>query len=703
MFEPDAFMNRELSWLQFNRRVLDQAGDKRNPLMERLKFLGITTSNLEEFFMVRMAGLREQIRTGYAKPDASGLLPSEQLRRVTEDCRKLMGEQYQTWCELTATLKQLGIVFLTPAELSPDQKSYAEQYYRDVLSPVLTPLGVDASHPFPYVAQGRLYVAARFKARKDTETRAPEPTKGKKSTSKKKEERTVLIQVPALLPRFLPMPGRRDAYIFLEDIIGMHLDQLLAGYKATGACAFRLCRDGDLDIDEDAEDLMREIENSIKQRKQGQPVRLDITAGLAGIRRSPGLEDKLRRQMKLKKRDVFNLPGPLDFTFLFKFAKQEIYSPLTFAPCAPHEPAGFRGHPDIFQAIANRDVLVHHPYESFDCVVRFLQQAAEDPQVLAIKMTLYRVSHHSPIVAALMKAAQNGKQVTVLVELKARFDEENNISWARMLESAGCHVVFGMAGLKVHCKVVLVARNEENALRRYVHLGTGNYNDATANLYTDFGLFTCDPGFGEDAAGIFNALTGFTKAPTLRHLVIAPTGLRGFLEDRIRFEAQQANQGRTAHIIAKMNSLVDEGIIQELYRASQAGVKIELIIRGICCLLPGIEGLSDNIRVISIVGRYLEHHRVFSFHHGGEPQYFLSSADWMNRNLDRRVEVCFPVLAEEHKERLRTLLQTMLNDNQKASLILPNGGYAAIVPTQDQAIVNSQEACWEEAATELES
>ena len=671
---PVPYLNRELSWMDFNYRVLEEAFEKENPVMERVRFLAITASNLDEFFMVRVAGVKAQVNSGYRIADFSGLTPSQLLSRLTEKIRGFVEKQYSCLNRsILPFLKKNNIFFLTPDEMNEKQLRYISDYFDKVLFPVLTPLAIDRSRPFPMLANKSLNIAVRLKG--------------------DKESNFAVVQVPSILSRFLEIPcdsGR--AFVLLENIIIHYLDILFELYKIEAYCPFRITRNSDLEIDEEAEDLMVEIQKSIKKRKRGRPVRLEILQKCDSETRH-----FLVDMLESKKDDIFEVPGPIDLTFLSKFASLPGCESLCFDPIIPvNPPADFWGYTDLFEAIREKDRMVHHPYESFHCVVNFVRQAAEDEDVLAIKQTLYRVSGHSPIIAALIRAAENGKQVTVLVELKARFDEENNIIWAKKLEEAGCHVVYGLAGLKTHCKVLLVVRREEDGIRRYLHLGTGNYNDSTAKIYTDIGLFTCKEPYGTDASSLFNVLTGYSRPPEYNKFVVAPHDMRPFFNRMIHHEIENAKNGLPCGITAKINSLIDPKIIALLYEASQAGVPIKLIVRGICGLIPGLPGISDNITVYSIVGQLLEHSRIFRFENAGNPRVYLGSADWMPRNLDKRVEITFPVEDQRLKEEVRHILQIQLEDNVKAHILQPDGSYEKI-DKRGKILVSAQEYFCEEA------
>lgn len=639
------YNNRELSWIDFNKRVLEEATKKENPIMERCNFLSITASNLDEFFMVRVAGVLDQIHHGTKTPDASGLTPPEVMKRLSEKIHDFAKSQYNCFnrCIIPA-LRANRIEFVDENSLTAEQKKFIDNYFEKVVFPVLTPMAVDTSRPFPLLANKSLNIAVRL-------------------TNPEGEEFFAVVQVPSILPRFLELPsnGARK-FILLEQIIEMHLNELFELYNIKQFDAFRITRDSDLDIDEDTEDLMAEIKKSIRKRKRGVPVRLEFCKKC-----NKEIRGFLIEVLDVSEDEIYFQRGPLDLTFLSKFARIKGCEDLCFEPIVPvNPPAEFCGYDDIFKAIREKDRLVHHPYESFDVVVDFVKKAAADPKVLAIKQTLYRVSGNSPIVAALIKAAENGKQVTVLVELKARFDEENNIQWATKLEKAGCHVIYGLTGLKTHCKICLVVRKDNDKIRRYLHMGTGNYNDSTARFYTDIGMFTCREEYGVDASSLFNVLTGYSLPPEYNKFIVAPRGMRPFFEEMIIKETENAQKGLPAKITAKVNSLVDPKIISLLYDASNAGVKVELVVRGICCLIPGIKGYSENIKVISVVGQLLEHSRIFIFENEGNPLYYLGSADWMQRNLDKRVELVFPVEDEDIKARVQEIMTVMFKDTVNA-------------------------------------
>lgn len=651
------YNNRELSWLDFNYRVLDEAFRKDNPILERVKFLAISASNLDEFFMVRVAGIMEQINSNYKKKDPSGLSPKQQLAQINEKTRDFLNKQYQCLKKsIKPTLNQKNIAFLEIKDLNSEQKRYVDTYFNKIIFPVLTPLAVDQSRPFPLLANKSLNLAVRL--------------------SKDGETNFALVQVPSILPRFLELPSADDKkyFILIENIIIEKLPQLFELHRIKACCQFRITRNSDLDIDEEAADLLVEIQRSIKKRKRGEPVRLELLKSCDQKTRN-----FLVKMLSIKEEDIYELSGPLDLTFLMKFSQIKGFDKFRFDPIVPVDPpADFWGEKSVFEAIKQRDRLVHHPYESFNTVVNFINQAAADKNVLAIKQTLYRVSGKSPIIDALIKAAENGKQVTVLVELKARFDEENNVIWAKKLEQAGCHVIYGVYGLKTHCKILLVVRQEDEGIKRYIHMATGNYNDSTAKVYTDIGFFTCRESFGADASSLFNTLTGYSRPPEYSKLIVAPIKMRSFFEKMIENEIQNAEKGLPSGITIKINSLVDEEMIRLLYRASNAGVKVDLIVRGICCLIPGIAGFSENITVRSIVGQFLEHSRIYKFCCSENPQIFIGSADLMPRNLDKRVELIFPIEDDGLKLRIDNILNIMLSDTTNAKVQNSDAKYSKI-------------------------
>lgn len=647
------YYNRELSWLEFNTRVLEEAIDKTNPVIERFKFLAITASNMDEFFMVRVAGLMAQDFSGTSKKDVSGMTAGEQLSAISKKVHDIVQRQYHTLYRLLMPqLDANDINILSFDKLSKEQKEYTKIYFNTTLFPILTPMAVDNSRPFPLLANKSLNLIVEIK--------------------NDEKDQFALVQIPSVVPRIVKLPSEegKTQLIFLEEIIKNYIGKLFNGQQVLSAYCFRITRDADLDFDEEeSRDLLVEIENSIKQRKWGEPVRLEMDKDMCD-----NSYKFLKKQLNLSSEEIYKVNGIIDLTSLFGLAAFAGKPELVDPPMPPIPVAEFEDR-DLYEAIKERDILVHHPYQSFDPVVNLVAKSAEDENVLAIKQTLYRVSGNSPIIKALIRAAENGKQVTVLVELKARFDEENNINWAKKLEKAGCHVVYGLVGLKTHCKLCLVVRREEEGIVRYCHLGTGNYNDKTAKLYTDMGLFTCNESIGADVSALFNVLTGYSKSPDWNKISAAPTDLRQMFIKNIETEEKNALDGKPAKIIAKMNSLVDQGVIKALYKASMAGVDIELIVRGICCLKTGIPTISQNIRVRSIVGRFLEHSRIYYFENNGNPKIYLASADWMNRNLDKRVEVAFPVESAETREKVLEVLDLTLKDNLKARVQQPDGSY----------------------------
>lgn len=668
---PEEFINRELSWLDFNERVLNQARDKENPLFERLNFLSITSTNLDEFVMVRIGSLKDQVHAGYKKPDISGMTPLMQLKAISDRVHEMLQVQYSTYNRsLLPKLKEAGIHILKAKDMNKPQRKYIERYFNETLYPILTPMAVDAGRPFPLV-QNETHNIAVLLADKD-----------------EKKLRFATVQVPVSLPRLVRLPvdqdhGKSDSdipmtlsYILLEDVIHEHLPAIFNDYEIKSKANYRIMRNAGFDIDEeDAADLLTEIEKQLKKRQWGEVIRLEVDDDI-----DKRILAILQNAFVVDKEDTYKVPGPIDLSFLSKLnALPEVddRQDLRYPSYSPKWPAMLKRDDaqDIFAAIQRRDILLSHPYESFDPVLAFVRQAARDPDVLAIKQTLYRVSGRSPIISYLAEAAANGKQVLVLLELKARFDEENNIQWARKLEQAGCHVIYGLVGLKTHSKITLVVRQEEEGIRRYVHLGTGNYNDKTARLYTDLGLFTSSEGIGTDATEFFNMISGYAEPPGWNKLIIAPYHLRTTFVSLIDREINNAKEGKEAWIRAKMNSLNDEGIIRKLYEASAAGVRIELIVRGICCLRAGVPHLSENIHVRSLVGRWLEHSRIYAFANAGYSEIFLSSADWMPRNLDRRVEITFPVEDEECMKRIEELLDLHLEDTERATIMQEDGTY----------------------------
>ncbi|SDC08938.1 polyphosphate kinase [Paenibacillus sp. UNCCL117] len=663
------YLNRDLSWVEFNRRVLEEAQDPTTPLLERVKFLSIVSSNLDEFMSVRVAGIVDQIKAGYTKKDFTGYTPAGLFKRIMKRAAKMVAEQYKTYREISRSLGKEGIHFTKYDDLNVTQRKAMDEYFHHFMFPVLTPMAVDQARPFPLVHTQGVYLAVVLKKEGEEE---PE-----------EEPYFAILEVPSNLNRLIEVPVRANSkkreYILMEELIERHIQTLFNGYRAVSVHAFRLTRNADLTLNEEgAEDLLEEIELQLRRRRWGAPVRLEVQKGI-----HPYALAQLEYEFEIAD-NIFEIDGPLDLTFLMKLAGSlKGYDQLRYAPVQQAYPAEFDDVSDIFGRLRQRDVLVYHPYESFDAVTDFVCQAAYDPQVLAIKMTLYRVSGNSPLIQALARAAESGMQVTVVVELKARFDEERNIAWARKLEQSGCHVVYGLVGLKTHAKITLVVRQEQDGLRRYVHVGTGNYNDNTAKLYTDIGLFTTHTDIGEDASALFNEVTGYSAPHNWKAFGVAPTDMMDKLIGKFRREAEFASQGKPARIIAKFNSLSNQQLVDELYLASQAGVRIDLIVRGVCCLRPGVEGLSENITVRSIVDRFLEHSRIFYFENGGEPEIYIASADWMTRNLLRRVELMCPVYDADIKQTMINILQLSLKDNVKARRLQPNGLYERIQPGTD--------------------
>ncbi len=653
--KPEYLENRELSWLEFNKRILNEAVDKNNLLFERMKFLSITASNLDEFFMVRIASLMDMVHAGYKKTDIAGMTAKEQLEAILPEAKEFMANQYTIWNRsLLPLLDRNGLHFVKHHEdLADEQAQFVDEYFMRNVYPVLTPMAVDSSRPFPLIQNKSLNIGALIKDKKNEDVID-----------------IATVQVPNVLPRIVRIPSEKEGttIILLEEIIERNLDKLFLNYTILSAHPYRVMRNADLTIDEDeAADLLKEIEKQIKKRQWGEVIRLEVADTM-----DKRLEKKLAAQLKVDSNYVYKIKGPLDLTFLMKAYGLDGFENMKIPKFTPQPVPGVDKERGIFEQIQEHDILLHHPYYEFTPVIDFISQAAKDPDVLAIKQTLYRVSGNSPIVAALAKAAENGKQVTVLVELKARFDEENNIGWARMLEKAGCHVIYGLVGLKTHSKIALVVRREEDGIRRYVHLGTGNYNDVTAKLYTDTGLLTCNDAIGEDATAVFNMLSGYSEPPAWNKLMVAPIWLKDCFLALIGRETENAKKGKPARIVAKMNSLCDPAIIEALYKASTAGVKIDLIIRGICCLKTGIPDISENITVRSIVGDYLEHARIFYFYNDGREDVFMGSADWMPRNLDKRVEITFPVEDEKLKQDVIGILKMQLQDTLKAHILMPN-------------------------------
>ena len=670
------FTNRELSWLKFNIRVLNEAEDDDVKLFERLKFLSITSSNLDEFFMVRIASLKDMVEADYKKKDISGMSADKQLNLLVKETHNFVKKQYEIYNKsLLPLLKKENLYIISHDDLlEAHEKKFISEYFDEFVYPVLTPMAVDASRPFPLVRNKTLNIAALIRKRKD-------------ESSKKKKKDVYLgnvdgdmdfamVQVPSVLPRIVEIPSESDErkIIYLEDIIEKNIDKLFLNYEVISAATFRVMRNAEFKLDEDeALDLLEEIKKKLKKRQWGEAIRLEVEE-----RMDTSLLQFLKSELNIEEEDIFRINGPLDLTAMMKIYSLDGFDRLKDKKHIPVMNSRLVDCEDIFDEIKKKDILLSHPYESFDPVIEFVSKAAADKNVLAIKQTLYRVSGNSPIIRALANAADNGKQVTVLVELKARFDEENNINWARMLEKAGCHVIYGLVGLKTHSKITLVVRREEDGIRRYVHLGTGNYNDSTAKLYTDLGMFTARESYGEDATAVFNMLSGYSEPPFWKRFVVAPLWMKDIFLRKISKCEEAAKAGSDVRIIAKMNSLSDKDIICALYAASCAGVKIDLIVRGICCLKVGIKGVSENITVRSIVGTFLEHARIFDFRIDNDEEIFLGSADWMNRNLEKRVEIVFPVADEDIIKSIRHYLDVELEDNVKASILLPDNSYEKV-------------------------
>jgi polyphosphate kinase len=658
-FDPAHYINRELSWLEFNSRVLEEARDKGNPLFERLKFLSITGSNLDEFFMIRVGSIKDQLRAGFNRADFAGLTPKKQLTLISMRAHDLVETMSNTWNKsLLPLLRKNGVHVLSDKELDGRQRTFVREYFDGTAFPVLTPMAMDSSRPFPLILNLSLNLAVLMKKKDEADDHV-----------------FATVQVPSVLPRLVEIPRSEEhpgrCFLLLEDVLLLHLNRLFPGREIVCAYPYRITRNADLTLEEEeAQDLLIEIEKSLKKRRWGMAVRLEVHHAM-----DERLLATLKVALEIHDEDIYPVKGSLDPTGFLKLCSLPGHETAHYRPFEPQTPMDLAERRDLFEAIREKDIFLHHPYDSFDPVVEFLLRAAEDPDVLAIKQTLYRVSGDSPVVKALARAAEAKKQVMVLLEVKARFDEENNIFWAKQLEQAGCHVIYGLVGLKTHCKITLVVRREETGIQRYVHLGTGNYNDITARIYTDMGLFTCKEPFGADASSLFNMLSGYSEAPQWNRLEAAPIGLRKRFLSMLENERINALAGLPASLTAKMNSLVDPESIAALYRASAAGVKIRLIVRGICCLRPGIKGISDNISVTSIVGRFLEHSRILHFCNGGADDVYLTSADLMPRNLDRRVELLYPIEDPTIKERILEFLQLQWSDTAKARLLDSTGRY----------------------------
>ena len=645
---PENYINRELSWLDFNFRILDESRDRNHPLFERIKFLAITASNLDEFFMVRVASLKNI--SSVDKRDCAGMTAKEQLEAISEKTHKLVDMQYSTYTRsLMPLLAKIGVKVIERNELNESQLKFVTSYFRDEIFPILTPMAVDSSRPFPLIQNKVLNICALIKRNHNDNMTG-----------------FVTVPVPTICPRLIKLPSENgeSVFILIEEIIQLFINELFTNYEIIDSGVYRVMRDADIPIDEDdSEDLLQEIQKNLKERERSEVIRLEIDESV-----NEKLLKILKKELNIKNDDAYLIKGPIDLTFLNKVYSQDGFDEYKYAKYTPQIPKRLQNCENIFDEIKKGDIFMHHPYNSFKPVTDLIETAAKDEKTLAIKMTLYRVSGNSPIIKSLEKAAQNGKSVTVLVELKARFDEKDNIVWARKLENAGCHVIYGLLGLKTHSKITEIIRREEEGIIKYVHLATGNYNDVTANFYTDMGIFTCRKEFGDDSGAFFNMLSGFCEPKRWNKLIIAPIWLREKTEAFIEREIRHAKEGRKARIIAKMNSLVDPQIIAYLYKASCAGVKVDLIVRGICCLRAGVPGLSENITVRSITGRYLEHTRIYYFYNDGEESTFCASADWMNRNLNKRVEIMFPIEDEQIKEKIKHVLDLQLEDTLRASI-----------------------------------
>jgi polyphosphate kinase len=672
------FINRELSWLAFNQRVLEEAADPATPLLERVKFAAIAASNLDEFFMVRVAALEHEVAEGRHEPDLAGLTPAEQLAAIAEAVHAFVARLYDLVTgTLLPALASHGVRLVEVASLDDAQRAGVARYFRDEVEPALTPLAIDTSRPFPMLSSLSLNLAVRLE---------PAAAGG--------AERLAIVQVPARLPRLVRVAGGAGlVFVCLEDVIRAHLAQLFPGQGILEAAVIRLARDSEMELDDEGgRPYLEVVEEELRRRRRNDVVRLEVEAGA-----SDGLVATLTAQLDVAERNVYRVPGPVDLRALMTFVELPGFDALRDPPLAPAEVLGADERANIFAVLDDRDVLLHHPYDAFDPVVEFVVRAADDPDVLAIKQTLYRTSGGSPIIAALRRAADQGKQVTVLVELLARFDEERNLQWVRTLEEAGAHVIYGIQGYKTHAKICLVVRRTPRGIRRYVHLGTGNYNERTARIYTDFGLMTASPAIAEDASAFFSALTGYSDPPRMKKLVMAPTELRQRLIKLIDRERRRAEAGQPAGIRAKLNALIDREIIEALYAASRAGVPILLNVRGICALRPGVKGVSETIQVVSIVDRFLEHARVCAFRNGGDEDVYLSSADWMTRNLDRRIELMWPVEDPACRARVLEALSAMFRDNVKARRLGPDGVYRRAHPARGEEPFRAQLYLYEEA------
>lgn len=676
----DAFINRELSWLDFNRRVLDEARDGSVPLLERMKFLAITGSNLDEFFMVRVGGLQMMKEEGLLRRGVAGYTPSQQLRLISRATRKMAAEQYQCLAQLETELGAARVRRVSIDRLDTEQLQYAEAFFNDTVYPILTPVAVDPDGPFPVLIALSLYLLVRLAPTPDAKADTP--------------PRLAVVGVPRNLARWVTVPCEDGhEYVPMEELMAAFLNPLFPGEEVVESTVFRITRNADMRVREDeSPDLLIGMENVLEERMTSSCVRLEISKGASAL-----IVDTLKKALSVDPTFLFSVPGPLDLAACMGLASMSGFEELKNEPWTPEVMPDLSAPESMFDILTRRDVLLHHPYDSFEPVVRLIEEAANDPGVLAIKQTLYRTSARSPIVAALIRAAQRGKQVTVIVELKARFDEARNMEWARAMERAGVQVIYGIRGLKTHAKVCIIIRAEAAGIRRYLHFGTGNYNETTARLYTDISYMTCDDDLGADATQFFNTITGYGQSVQFRKIEAAPIGLRARLLESIAAETERQVQGQPGHIMARLNSLVDPQLIEALYKASQAGVKIQLNVRGICCLRPGVPGLSENITVLSIVDRFLEHSRILYFRHGGESLYYISSADWMQRNMDKRIELLVPVESAAARERLRIILETCFRDNVKARELNAKGVYTLRTPPSARKAFRSQEVFRREA------
>lgn len=676
-YTPEHFINRELSWLNFDARVLEEAVDPRNPLMERLKFLAIFSSNLDEFYMVRVGGLKDEVLAGFNKPDdKGGLTPKQQLKAISLKTQELVKLEYSTYKKIVKQLSTEGVRFLRHKHLNQTQQRFVRDYFRTHVFPVLTPVAIDAYRPFPMLASKSLNIAVEIFSPED-------------STKK----RLALVQVPSVLPRYIELPNDDEEIteiILLEDVIIQYVNSLFKGFEVESTMPFRITRNADMPIHEEgSSDVLKQIEKELKKRRYGIAIRLEVQQRSL----SKELLFMLQDVLDLQERDIFVVDGPIDLTFLFDVYNRigTEYDHLINQTLIPFMPEGLEPGKDLFAAMLKKEYLLHHPYHSFDPIVRLIAQAAKDPNVLAIKQTLYRVSGSSPIIQSLKEAAESGKQVTVLVELKARFDEERNIQWAKQLEKSGAHVIYGYKELKTHSKITLIVRlQEDGVIQRFVHLGTGNYNDSTAKLYTDIGLLTTNEEIAEDATNFFNWLSGYGERPSWHHFETSPDDMLDFFLRKIDEEISMHERYGNGRIVAKMNSLTEKAIIKKLYQASQSGVKIDLIIRGICCLRSGVKELSENIRVISIIDRYLEHSRIFYFYQNGTEEIYCSSADWMTRNMKKRIEILFPILELKHKQYIKDMLALQLVDNVKARVQKADGSYVYVETKTGEDAIQSQ-------------